>query len=357
MIKTQVLILVLIQVAASIGVVAAPQVAVDLQTYSFPDTVEGIAVVHTFVLTNAGDQELVVSDVRVTCHCTTTVLATDRLQPGQSVDLVAVVDTEGFSNRITKTITLTTNDPTRQPPNQLQLTLVGNVVERQPFQYPVSDLAYGSYLLVDVRDATSYAAGHLIGAMNMPAERAASYGTLLPPSVLVVLYDQNGSTSTLSSVAQALHGCGVYAVYALYGGLDRWQKAYGAVRMASGADASWGSFLDTSGVRAYSASGDFELYDPTKLRRDYVLIDIRSAAAYAAGHLAGAVNLQETDISAYAEALPRETPVIVYSGDGVDSDRVVSGLWLRGSRAKSLLGGLDEWCIRYGDALLVASES
>jgi hypothetical protein len=32
------------------------RLAVDSQAYSFPDTVEGMAVVHTFVLTNTGDE-------------------------------------------------------------------------------------------------------------------------------------------------------------------------------------------------------------------------------------------------------------------------------------------------------------
>jgi rhodanese-related sulfurtransferase len=282
-------------------------------------------------------------------------LATDRLQPGQSVSLVAIVDTEGFSNRITKTIALTTNDPMRQPPNQFQLTMVGNVVERQPYQYPMSNFYYDSYLLLDVRDPASYAAGHLIGAMNVPAGEAAVYGALLPPSALVVIYDQSGSASTLSSVTQALHGSGLSAVYAIYGGLDKWQKAYGAARMATGADASWGSFLDVSGARAYSGDGGVRNYDSTQLRTEYVLIDIRSASAFAAGHLAGAVNLPETSISAFVDALPRETPVIVYSEDGTDSDRVVYSLWMHGSRVKSLLGGLIEWQKQHGKLLVVAS--
>ena len=125
--------------------------------------------------------------------------------------------------------------------------------------------------------------------------------------------------------------------------------------VVSGEDASWGSFLDASGTRSYSSSDAVEKYYVAQLRTDYVLIDIRSPSAFAASHLAGAVNLPETDVGAYIDALPRETPVIVYSADGADSERVAYDLWMRGARAQSLLGGLAMWQDLHGDFLLVAS--
>jgi len=123
----------------------------------------------------------------------------------------------------------------------------------------------------------------------------------------------------------------------------------------AGADASWGAFLDVSGARAYSAAGALKYYDVSQLRSDYVLVDIRSASAFAVGHLAGAVNLSEASVSAFIDSLPREVPVIVYSADGADSDRLVYALWKRGSRAQSLLGGLAEWQAQHGNFLVVSS--
>jgi rhodanese-related sulfurtransferase len=312
-------------------------------------------VVHTFVLSNVGNQELVIESAVPGCHCTTAELSTNRLQPGQSVELRAVLDTNGFSGHVVRTITITSNDPGPYGNHQLIVSFAGNVVDRQPYHKAVSDLYYASFVLLDVRDAGAYAAGHLIGAMNVPASQAASIAAALPPGALTIFYDQDGSTAT--SVSQALRGGGLAAVYALRGGLALWQKSYGSVRMTAGADASWGAFLDVSGARAYSSSGTVQPYDITKLRGDYVLIDIRSASAFAAGHLAGAVNLSETDISALVGSLPREVPVIVYSADGADSDRVVYALWMRGSRAQSLLGGLAEWQKQHGNLLIVASVS
>jgi rhodanese-related sulfurtransferase len=342
----------------SVGAGAAPQIAVDLATYSFPDTVEGIAVAHTFVLSNVGDQELVIESAGPSCSCTkiTTELATNRLQPGQSVELYALLDTNGISGRDPKQIKVTSNDPTRQPPNELTLTMVGNVIERQPYEMSVGDLVYDSYILLDVRDAAAYAAGHLMGAMNVPASQAATLASSLPPTVLTVFYDQDGNSATASGVTQTFHGAGLAYVYALTGGFDQWQESYGSTRVVSGEDPSWGAFLDVSGARSYSDSAVVKKYYVAQLRTDYILIDIRSASAFAGGHLAGAVNLSEADLGAYIEALPRETPVIVYSGDGADSERAAYSLWTEGSRAKSLLGGLTEWQKLHGSLLLVSSD-
>jgi rhodanese-related sulfurtransferase len=145
------------------------------------------------------------------------------------------------------------------------------------------------------------------------------------------------------------------AVYALHGGFDQWQKGYGSARTTTGEDASWGAFLDVSGARADSSSAMLRYYDVTQLRSDYVLIDIRSASAFAVAHIAGSVNLPEAIVGEYVETLPRDTPVIIYSDDGLDSDRVVQGLRALGSRAQSLLGGFVEWQKQHGNYLVVAS--
>jgi thiosulfate sulfurtransferase len=350
---TRTLALLVLVSAVAVGASAAPRIAVDLATYDYPDTVEGIAVVHTFMLSNVGDQELVIESAIPGCHCTTAELAKNRLQPGESVGLYAILDTEGFSSHVVRTITITSNDPI-QPQHQLIVSFVGNVVGRQPYQKSVSDLYYDSYVLLDIRDAAAYAAGHLAGAMNLPMSQVASVAAALPPGALTIVCDQNGSTS--AAAGQALHVGGLAAVYALRGGLDLWQKSYGSARVVAGADASW-SFLDASGARAYSTSGTVSQYDVSQLQSDYVLIDLRSPSAFAAGHIAGALNLSETEISAFIDTLPRATLVIVCSADGTDSDRVVYNLWMHGSRAQSLLGGLAEWQKQHANYLIVSSSS
>jgi thiosulfate sulfurtransferase len=346
--------LVLMLAAAAAGAIAGPQIAVDLSTYTFPDTAEGIAVAHTFLLSNVGDRELVIESAVPGCHCTAVALAKSRLQPGESVGLYALLDTEGLSGHTTRGITITSNDPGRWGDHKLNVAFAGNVIERQPYQTSVSDLFYDSHILLDVREPAAYAAGHLVGALNLPSNQAATFAAALPAGAMVVFYDQSGASSVLSAVTQAFHGGGVAAVYALRGGLNLWQQSYGSVRIAAGAATAW-QFLDVSGARAYSSSAAVQLYDVTQLLSDYVLIDIRSASAFAAGHIVGAMNLAEGAVSAFIETLPRSAPVFVYSEDGADSDRLVYSLWMRGSRARSLLGGLSEWTKQHENYLIVSS--
>ncbi len=335
------------------GAYAGPRIAVDLATYNFPDTTEGIAVDHTFVLSNVGDQVLVIESAIPGCHCTTAQLDKSQLQPGESVGLRALLDTEGLSGRVMRTITITSNDPGTYGEYQVKVSFVGTVVDRPSSQVAVGGLFYDSYILIDVRDATAYSSGHLAGAMNLPANQVPSRAMSLPPSALVIVYDQDGSQSP--AAVQAFQAGGVASVYGLRGGLDLWQKSYGTQRIVTGADASWGSFLDVSGGRAYSTVGGVQLYDITQLRSDYVLIDIRSPSAFAAGHLAGAINLEESAVGAFLGTLQSTAPVIVYSADGSDSDRIVSQLRTHASGARSLLGGFAEWQKQHGDYLVVAS--
>ncbi|MCX6092570.1 MAG: rhodanese-like domain-containing protein, partial [Candidatus Bipolaricaulota bacterium] len=236
-------------------------------------------------------------------------LAASHLQPGQSVDLTAVLDTNDLSGDEVKMLIVTSNDPGTDGDYKITLSFTGTIVDRQPYQESVGDLFYDSYVLLDVRDPAAYTAGHLVGALNVPATQVGALAAALPPSALTVIYDQDGASSTLSEVTQSLHGAGVAAVYALVGGLNQWQKSYGSARMASAADGSWGPFVEVSGTRSYSSSDVVQKYYVGQLRTDYVLIDMRSPSAFAAGHLAGAVNLAEAELGAYIDVLPRETPI------------------------------------------------
>ncbi len=348
------LILAVLSAAPLLAVSAAPRLTVDLRAYDFPDTVEGMGVSHTYFLTNTGDEELVIADVKVTCSCTTAALASGRLAPGETVGLTVTVNTEGSLNWISKMVFVSSNDPDRQPPNELQLSMSGNVLERQRFQYSVPHLSEMAYVLLDVRDPAAYASGHLAGALNAPASEIAALASSLPAGALTAFYDQNGDPATLEAVTQSLHEGGVALVYALRGGLDAWQANYGSTRIVAGSGTPW-SFVNVAGSRDYSASGGVRGYDVGRLLTDYVLIDIRPAADYSAGHLAGALNFSEEELPAFIGALPREIPAILYSADGADSDRVAAGLWAQGYYPRSLLGGLAEWQKQHGELLLVAS--
>lgn len=83
----------------------------------------------------------------------------------------------------------------------------------------------------------------------------------------------------------------------------------------------------------------------------YLLIDLRDPQAYAAGHLAGAINIPLAELERWIDRLPTEVHTIVlYDQTGALSDQAVYRLSTLGfDQARSQLGGLDEWQRQYGD--------
>ncbi|MCD6135338.1 DUF1573 domain-containing protein, partial [Candidatus Bipolaricaulota bacterium] len=81
--------IVMLFIVLGLGAVAmaAARISADEPVYDFGEILEGLAVVHTFVLQNVGDEPLTIDDIQVSCGCTTTSLAKSTLAPGESVDL------------------------------------------------------------------------------------------------------------------------------------------------------------------------------------------------------------------------------------------------------------------------------
>ncbi len=80
-------------------------------------------------------------------------------------------------------------------------------------------------------------------------------------------------------------------------------------------------------------------------RKDYVLVDLRPAAAFGAGHIDGAQNLRLPELVAPAAgaAIPADRPLIVYAGDAGGTAASAALLLAAGRNARALAGGYDGW--------------
>jgi len=332
---------------ASSAALAAPMIHAEETRYDFGTVQEGVIITHAFVIENVGDEPLEITGVRASCGCTTTALATNILQPGESVDLEARLNTNGFGGySVNKTIYVYSNDPTYGDTFGSDLPLfilrlTGQVVKLGEWQITASDLDYLMYALVDVREPAAYASGHLLGAVNMPASTLAETIGTLSPDRWTIVYDQDGSTA--AQIADGLQAYGYGSVFHLSGGLDGWLFQYD------------GLFLDTLPVEAGGARADgcsaSRCLMPDALRAAFVLvIDLRTPEDFADGHLVGAQNVEPSAVGAFLLDIPTDTEIVVYDQDGTAGDAVAQQLRAAGySHVKSLLGGLDEW-IRQFDA-------
>ena len=208
--------------------VAAPMISVDNPIYSA--TVQSDSLVsHAFVVTNTGDQTLSITNVLTSCGCTTAALDKRDLAPGESVSVTATVNTTGFQGTVTRTVSVSSNDPVN-PTAVLQMVLtIAQTTAPAVQEISVSDLKLVFYFLIDVRTPEEYAAGHLFGAMNIPLSEfqtnLAAWLPRLPREVPLIVYCKGGARSL--QAATILVEAGLTNVLDLTGGITAWNSAFG----------------------------------------------------------------------------------------------------------------------------------
>jgi hypothetical protein len=79
-------------------------------THDFGDILQGDKVEHTFKFTNTGDKELIITNVEVTCGCTTPKgWPRDPIPPGGSGEITIAFNSTGKIGKQNKVITITSN--------------------------------------------------------------------------------------------------------------------------------------------------------------------------------------------------------------------------------------------------------
>ena len=102
----------------------APKIQVPEPVYDFGTINEGEQVSHVFQFKNAGDAELVITDVKTSCGCTAAMTSSKTIGPGAQGTLKLDFNSKGRKGRQTKTATIHSNDPD-QPATTVRIT--GNI--------------------------------------------------------------------------------------------------------------------------------------------------------------------------------------------------------------------------------------
>ena len=345
-------------------VCAAPEIHVEEPIHDFGSILEGFAVTHVFTIQNTGNEVLEIGRVAASCGCTTTELATNRLAPGESVELEVLIDTAGFGGRISKSIYVYTNDPeyadsssSNRPRFSLRVT--GEVIRSQSYHTSISDMNYLFYVLVDLRDPAAYDEAHLMGAVNIPADHLIEWLDRLPTDAFIVLYDQDGQVSAQAAADLAARGHST--VFYTLGGLDEWARWYETFFLEIAGDAF--EMPDKEGRNRLECPDeqavDFDaLCSSTADLRYlvYLLIDLRDPSAYATSHLLGAINIPYSEINDRLGDLPKDVLIILYDQANEQSDAVAQTMLGAGfNQVRSLLGGLAEWSRQLGERFVITA--
>lgn len=73
------------------------------------------------------------------------------------------------------------------------------------------------------------------------------------------------------------------------------------------------------------------------------VVDIRSAADYAKGHIVGAINMPFKEVGAKMDDLPKGKMLVVACYSGQTAGQTVAALNIAGYNAKSLKSGMSSW--------------
>jgi hypothetical protein len=88
----------------------APRLVIAEAAYDFGAIPSGQIVTHVFWLKSAGEDTLKILETKPGCGCTKAPLEKTVLAPGDSTHLEVIFDSKKFSNRVNKSVRITTNE-------------------------------------------------------------------------------------------------------------------------------------------------------------------------------------------------------------------------------------------------------
>jgi hypothetical protein len=101
-------------------------ISFDKQVHDFGTVNEGDVVETSYLVTNSGKTDLVITNAKASCGCTVPVWPKAPIKPGESGEIKVKFNTKGKPNKQQKTITLTTNTESGRE----ILTLKGSVIPK-----------------------------------------------------------------------------------------------------------------------------------------------------------------------------------------------------------------------------------
>jgi rhodanese-related sulfurtransferase/glyoxylase-like metal-dependent hydrolase (beta-lactamase superfamily II) len=189
--------------------------------------------------------------------------------------------------------------------------------------------------LVDIRDPGETGAGVLPGAVEMPLPALVDRLGELDPARPTVAYCGSGYRSAIA--ASVLRAAGVADVSDLVGGYGAWSAAGLPVAAPPPSD-------DEDTPTMTTAVPEITADDGAALADDgAVLLDVREADEWIAGHAPGATHVPMREIPSRVEELPRGRRIVAICRSGGRSRAVAEALIGAGFDAVNLTGGMRAW--------------
>lgn len=114
---------------AAVAQSKGPVITWEKSTYDFGDVPQGDKVEHTFKFRNTGTEPLIITNVQVTCGCTTPKgWARDPIAPGQTGEITVAFNSQGKWGKQNKVVTVVSNASNSEGG---QISFSANVIEKK----------------------------------------------------------------------------------------------------------------------------------------------------------------------------------------------------------------------------------
>jgi len=178
------------------------------------------------------------------------------------------------------------------------------------------------FAVIDPREASSFAGGHLLAASNLPLDGFEQRIELAVPRLQTLCVLCDAGAGEAERAAELLASCGYLNIAILKGGIAAWEKSGGAVFTGSSVPGkAFGEFVENYCDTPAMAAA--ELYHRQKRGEPVLLIDSRTAEEHESYCIPGAV------LCPVAELIYRVLPII-----NADTEIVVHC----GGRTRSIIG-------------------
>jgi len=180
-------------------------------------------------------------------------------------------------------------------------------------------------LVIDVRETSEYAEGHIPGAVNIPIRTVTQNLDKIPMDRQVYIYCKSGfrAATTLS----ALGLLGYDNVLSYKPGWNGWTEAgeevsteevmaevVGAPDVAPEMLAAVDAYMSTI-PEGFNSAGDAAKFLEAADAGAFV-VDVRTADEYAAGHVEGATNVDIRSLAKEIDMIPTDSNTLAYCGSG-----------------------------------------
>lgn len=207
-------------------------------------------------------------------------------------------------------------------------------------------------VLVDVREPSEYADGAIPNALSIPIRTIGENLGDIPMDAPVVVYCASGFRAALSMSALQIMGyTNVRAFPPSYAG---WESAHGEttaapVEVAAAIESNFDVVAVVSDYLAnipegYMNVGKIDDFKAAMENTSPVVIDVREASEYEAGHIPGAINVPLRTLTENLDKIPSDMPVFVYCASGHRAGMALSSLRVLGyDNVKAFSPGWKGW--------------